>query len=44
MSFITKAVAEALKAVPVVNSSMDGNDVLYKKDINIGLAVALDWG
>jgi pyruvate dehydrogenase E2 component (dihydrolipoamide acetyltransferase) len=44
MSFITKAVADALKAVPVVNSSIDGNDVLYKKDINIGVAVALDWG
>ena len=44
MSFITKAVADALKAVPVVNASVDGNDVLYKKDINIGVAVALDWG
>jgi pyruvate dehydrogenase E2 component (dihydrolipoamide acetyltransferase) len=44
MSFITRAVAEALKAVPVVNASIDGNDVLYKKDINIGVAVALDWG
>jgi 2-oxoglutarate dehydrogenase E2 component (dihydrolipoamide succinyltransferase) len=44
MSFITKAVADALKAVPVVNTSLDGNDVLYKKDINIGVAVALDWG
>jgi pyruvate dehydrogenase E2 component (dihydrolipoamide acetyltransferase) len=44
MAFIAKAAAEALKAVPVVNSSVDGNDVLYKKDINIGVAVALDWG
>ena len=44
MSFITKAVADALKAVPVVNASVDGNDVLYRKDINIGVAVALDWG
>ena len=44
MSFITKAVADALKAVPVVNVSVDGSDVLYKKDINIGVAVALDWG
>jgi pyruvate dehydrogenase E2 component (dihydrolipoamide acetyltransferase) len=44
MSFITKAVADALKAVPVVNASVDGNDVLYKKDINIGVAVALEWG
>ena len=44
MSFITKAVAGALKAVPVANSSIDGNDVLYKNDINIGVAVALEWG
>jgi 2-oxoglutarate dehydrogenase E2 component (dihydrolipoamide succinyltransferase) len=44
MAFITKAAAEALKAVPIVNSSIDGTDILYKKHINIGLAVALDWG
>jgi pyruvate dehydrogenase E2 component (dihydrolipoamide acetyltransferase) len=44
MSFITKACAAALKAVPVVNASVDGADILYKKDINIGVAVALDWG
>jgi 2-oxoglutarate dehydrogenase E2 component (dihydrolipoamide succinyltransferase) len=44
MSFITKACAEGLKKVPIVNSSVDGTDVIYKKDINIGIAVALDWG
>ena len=44
MSFITKACAEALKAVPVVNASVDGTDIVYKKEINIGVAVALDWG
>ncbi len=44
MSFITKAVAEALKAVPVVNASVDGSDILFKNDVNIGVAVALDWG
>ncbi len=44
MSFITKACAEALRKVPVVNASVDGTDVIYKKDINIGIAVALDWG
>ncbi len=44
MSFITKACAEALKKVPIVNASVDGSDVIYKKDINIGVAVALDWG
>ena len=44
MSFITKACAEGLKKVPIVNASVDGNDIIYKKDINIGVAVALDWG
>ncbi len=44
MSFIAKAAADALKAVPIVNASVDGSDIIYKKDINIGVAVALDWG
>ena len=44
MSFITKACAEALKKVPIVNASVDGTDIIYKKEINIGVAVALDWG
>jgi len=44
MSFITKACAEALRKVPIVNASVDGTDVIYKKDINIGIAVELDWG
>ena len=44
MSFITKACAEALRKVPIVNASVDGTDIIYKKDIHIGVAVALDWG
>jgi len=44
LSFITKAVAGALRAFPVLDSSLDGDNVVYKKDINIGVAVALDWG
>src|SRR5215212_4012198 len=44
MSFITKAVVDALGAVPIVNASLDGDNVVYKKEINIGIAVALDWG
>jgi 2-oxoglutarate dehydrogenase E2 component (dihydrolipoamide succinyltransferase) len=44
MSFIIKAVVDALKAVPIVNTSIDGDKVVYKKDVNIGVAVALDWG
>jgi pyruvate dehydrogenase E2 component (dihydrolipoamide acetyltransferase) len=44
MSFIIKAVADALRAVPVVNASIDGDNVVYHRDVNIGIAVALDWG
>src|SRR5262249_29650935 len=41
---IVKAVVESLKAFPVVNASIQGDNVVYKQDINIGIAVALDWG
>jgi 2-oxoglutarate dehydrogenase E2 component (dihydrolipoamide succinyltransferase) len=44
MSFITQSCAEALKKVQIVNASVDGTDIIYKKEINIGVAVALDWG
>jgi pyruvate dehydrogenase E2 component (dihydrolipoyllysine-residue acetyltransferase) len=44
MSFITKAVIDALRAVPVVNASIDGDNIVYHRDINIGIAVALDRG
>ena len=44
LSFIAKAVAGALRAFPVLNSSLDGDNIVYKKDINLGVAVALDWG
>jgi 2-oxoglutarate dehydrogenase E2 component (dihydrolipoamide succinyltransferase) len=44
MSFIIKAVVDGLKAVPIVNTSIDGDNVVYKRDVNIGVAVALDWG
>jgi 2-oxoglutarate dehydrogenase E2 component (dihydrolipoamide succinyltransferase) len=42
--FIVKAAVEALRAIPVVNASVDGDNIVYKRDINIGVAVALDWG
>jgi len=44
LAFIVKAVADALVAFPVLNSSIDGDNIVYKKDINLGIAVALDWG
>ena len=44
MPFIIKAVIEAIKKWPIVNSSVWVDQIVYKKDINIGVAVALDWG
>jgi pyruvate dehydrogenase E2 component (dihydrolipoyllysine-residue acetyltransferase) len=44
MSFITKAIVDALREVPIVNASVDGDSVVYHKDVNVGIAVALDWG
>lgn len=44
MPFIFKAVCAALKANPKVNASIDGTNIVFKKDINLGMAVALDWG
>jgi len=44
LSFIIKAVVDALRAVPVVNASVDGDSIVYHKDVNVGIAVALDWG
>jgi 2-oxoglutarate dehydrogenase E2 component (dihydrolipoamide succinyltransferase) len=42
--FVVRALCPALRAFPVVNSSVEGDEIVYKKDINIGMAVALDWG
>jgi pyruvate dehydrogenase E2 component (dihydrolipoamide acetyltransferase) len=44
MPFIIKAVTQGLQAFPVMNSSVAGTNIIYRKQINIGVAVALDWG
>src|SRR4030095_5071956 len=44
MPFFIKTAADALKDFPVVNASIVEKNILYKKDVNIGVAVALDWG
>ena len=44
MPFIFKATVDALKAFPVLNASIEGDNIVYRKDINLGMAVALDWG
>jgi 2-oxoglutarate dehydrogenase E2 component (dihydrolipoamide succinyltransferase) len=42
--FYARAVSHALRVWPVVNSSIEGENIHYKREINIGIAVALDWG
>ena len=42
--FVLKAIVDALAAYPVLNASIDGDNVVYRKDVNLGVAVALDWG
>jgi pyruvate dehydrogenase E2 component (dihydrolipoamide acetyltransferase) len=44
MPFFVRACADALRVFPVVNSSVDGSNVVLHSDINIGIAVALDAG
>jgi 2-oxoglutarate dehydrogenase E2 component (dihydrolipoamide succinyltransferase) len=44
MSFIVKAAVDALREVPIVNASVDGENIVYHRDVNIGIAVALEWG
>ena len=44
MPFIIKSVVKGLKEFPIMNSSVAGTNVIYRKQFNIGVAVALDWG
>jgi 2-oxoglutarate dehydrogenase E2 component (dihydrolipoamide succinyltransferase) len=44
MPFITRAAVHALRKHPIVNASTQGDAILYNKNINIGIAVALEWG
>jgi 2-oxoglutarate dehydrogenase E2 component (dihydrolipoamide succinyltransferase) len=44
MPFIFRAAITALKARPLLNASISGEEIVYHKDINLGMAVALDWG
>jgi pyruvate dehydrogenase E2 component (dihydrolipoamide acetyltransferase) len=44
MPFFVKAAVAGLRAYPTLNASLDGTNVVLHKEINIGIAVALDWG
>ena len=44
LSFVAKAIVDAVSDVPIVNASLDGDRIIYRRDVNIGIAVALDRG
>jgi 2-oxoglutarate dehydrogenase E2 component (dihydrolipoamide succinyltransferase) len=44
LPFIIKAAVDGLKAHPVLNAAVRGSEIIYRKQINVGIAVALDWG
>jgi 2-oxoglutarate dehydrogenase E2 component (dihydrolipoamide succinyltransferase) len=44
MPFFVKAAVAGLRAYPTLNASLDGTNVVLHKEINVGIAVALDWG
>ena len=44
LPFIFRAAIQGLKDFPQVNASIDGDNIVYHKDVHLGMAVALDWG
>ncbi|HZE82150.1 MAG TPA: 2-oxoglutarate dehydrogenase, E2 component, dihydrolipoamide succinyltransferase, partial [Candidatus Polarisedimenticolia bacterium] len=44
LPFIAKALLHGIRVKPVINSSVVGDGIQYHKNVNIGIAVALDWG
>jgi len=44
MPFIIASVVKGLKEFPILNSSVAGKNVIYRQPVNVGVAVALDWG
>jgi pyruvate dehydrogenase E2 component (dihydrolipoamide acetyltransferase) len=44
MPFIFKAITDGIRKFPIFNSQVSGDQIIYKRDINLGMAVALDWG
>jgi pyruvate dehydrogenase E2 component (dihydrolipoamide acetyltransferase) len=44
LAFIAKAVVDAIRRHPLINASLEGDNVVYRKDVNLGIAVALEGG
>ena len=43
-TFFTRAVVKGLREFPIINASVEADNIHYHREINIGIAVALDWG
>ncbi|MGZ4832831.1 MAG: 2-oxo acid dehydrogenase subunit E2, partial [Terriglobales bacterium] len=44
MPFFCRAAIEAIRAWPIINASVEGDNLRYHRNVNLGIAVALDWG
>jgi pyruvate dehydrogenase E2 component (dihydrolipoamide acetyltransferase) len=44
LPFILKTVVDGVRAFPVLNAAVSGTNVIYRRPVNLGIAVALDWG
>jgi 2-oxoglutarate dehydrogenase complex dihydrolipoamide succinyltransferase (E2) component len=44
LAFVARAVVEALEEYPIVNASVEGDEIVYHDDVNLGIAVALESG
>jgi pyruvate dehydrogenase E2 component (dihydrolipoamide acetyltransferase) len=44
LPFVVKVVVDGLRTFPILNASVRGSEIIYRKQYNIGIAVALDWG
>ncbi len=44
MPFIARAVTNTLRKMPILNASIEGDSIRYHGNVNLGIAVALDWG
>jgi pyruvate dehydrogenase E2 component (dihydrolipoyllysine-residue acetyltransferase) len=44
LAFIAKACAANLRRHPIINAAVSGESTIFRRDVNIGIAVALDWG
>ena len=44
MPFFCRAAIEAMRAYPIINASVEGDNIRYHRNVNLGIAVALEWG